>query len=85
MSNQLGRPPRTARPRSAEAGRYRWVALTDTTMAVFMSTLDGSIRLDVGVMPGGSCFRTGGTRCRDVGWQAAHPPRMRPVPRGRSL
>jgi MFS family permease len=28
-----------------EADRYRWVALTNTTMAVFMSTLDGSIIL----------------------------------------
>jgi MFS family permease len=39
MSSQPGRP------RSSEADRYRWVALTNTTMAVFMSTLDGSIVL----------------------------------------
>jgi len=45
MSSQPGKPPRTARPRSSEADRYRWVALTNTTMAVFMSTLDGSIIL----------------------------------------
>src|ERR1700691_1375449 len=43
MTSQPSRPPRTARPRSSEADRYRWVALTNTTMAVFMSTLDGSI------------------------------------------
>ncbi len=43
MSNQLGRPPRTARPGSSKPDRYRWVALTNTTMAVFMSSLDGSI------------------------------------------
>jgi MFS family permease len=42
MSSQPSRPPRTAGP---EADRYRWVALTNTTMAVFMSTLDGSIIL----------------------------------------
>jgi MFS family permease len=30
---------------SSKADRYRWVALTNTTMAVFMSTLDGSIVL----------------------------------------
>jgi MFS family permease len=45
MRNQPGRSPRTARPRSSEADRYRWVALTNTTMAVFMSSLDGSIIL----------------------------------------
>ena len=45
MSSQPSRPPRTARPPSSEADRYRWVALTNTTMAVFMSTLDGSIIL----------------------------------------
>ncbi len=45
MSSQPSRPLRTARPRSSEAGRYRRVALTNTTMAVFMSTLDGSIIL----------------------------------------
>jgi hypothetical protein len=28
-----------------EADHYRWVALTNTTMAVFMSSLDGSIVL----------------------------------------
>jgi len=43
MSSQPSRPPRTTRPRSSEADRYRWVALTNTTMAVFMSSLDGSI------------------------------------------
>src|ERR1700691_1475960 len=43
MNSQPSRPPRAARPRSSEADRYRWVALTNTTMAVFMSTLDGSI------------------------------------------
>jgi len=32
-----------ARSRSPETDRYRWVALTNTTMAVFMSSLDGSI------------------------------------------
>jgi MFS family permease len=32
-------------PRSSAADRYRWVALTNTTMAVFMSSLDGSIIL----------------------------------------
>jgi MFS family permease len=45
MSSQPSRPPRTARPRSSEGGRYRWVALTNTTMGVFMSSLDGSIIL----------------------------------------
>jgi MFS family permease len=45
MSSQASRPPRTARPRSSGADRYRWVALTNTTMAVFMSSLDGSIIL----------------------------------------
>src|ERR1700691_5560753 len=43
MNSQPSRPPRAARPRSSEADRYRWVALTNTTMAVFMSSLDGSI------------------------------------------
>src|ERR1700733_10906925 len=32
-----------SRSRSSAADRYRWVALTNTTMAVFMSSLDGSI------------------------------------------
>ncbi|MEV5721324.1 MFS transporter [Amycolatopsis mediterranei] len=32
-------------PRSSQADRYRWVALANTTMAVFMSSLDGSIIL----------------------------------------
>jgi hypothetical protein len=45
MSSQPSRSARTARRRSSEAGRYRRVALTNTTMAVFMSTLDGSIIL----------------------------------------
>ncbi len=43
MRNQRGSSPRMARSRSAAADRYRWVALTNTTMAVFMSALDGSI------------------------------------------
>jgi MFS family permease len=43
MNSQPSLPPRAARPRSSEADRYRWVALTNTTMAVFMSSLDGSI------------------------------------------
>src|ERR1700691_299737 len=42
MSSQ---PSRAARSRSSAADRYRWVALTNTTMAVFMSSLDGSIIL----------------------------------------
>jgi MFS family permease len=42
MSSQ---PTSAARSRSSAADRYRWVALTNTTMAVFMSTLDGSIIL----------------------------------------
>ncbi len=41
MVNQLGSPPGTER----KPDRYRWVALTNTTMAVFMSSLDGSILL----------------------------------------
>lgn len=45
MRNQLGRAPRTVGPRSSAADRYRWVALANTTMAVFMSSLDGSIVL----------------------------------------
>ncbi|HWG26454.1 MFS transporter [Actinospica sp.] len=45
MRTRMGRSPRTVGPRSAEADRYRWVALTNTTMAVFMSSLDGSILL----------------------------------------
>jgi nicotinamidase-related amidase/MFS family permease len=45
MSSQPSRLPGTARPRAPKADRYRWVALTNTTMAVFMSTLDGSIIL----------------------------------------
>src|SRR6201995_1284593 len=44
MSSQPVRP-RTARRRSSAAERYQRVALTNTTMAVFMSTLDGSIIL----------------------------------------
>jgi MFS family permease len=43
MNSQPSRPQRTARLRSPAADRYRWVALTNTTMAVFMSSLDGSI------------------------------------------
>ena len=34
-----------SRPRSTAADRYQWVALTNTTMAVFMSSLDGMIIL----------------------------------------
>jgi hypothetical protein len=45
MSSQPSRPPRTAGPGPAEAVRYQWVALTNTTMAVFMSSLDGMIIL----------------------------------------
>ncbi|HEY3879732.1 MAG TPA: hypothetical protein VGM12_14160 [Trebonia sp.] len=45
MSSQPGKPPRTARARSAAAGRYQWTDLTNTTMAVFMSSLDGMIIL----------------------------------------
>jgi MFS family permease len=37
--------PGTARPRASQAERYQWVALTNTTMAVFMSSLDGMIIL----------------------------------------
>jgi MFS family permease len=43
MTSQPSRPPRAAGSRSPETDRYRWVALTNTTMAVFMSSLDGSI------------------------------------------
>ncbi|MFD2421859.1 MFS transporter [Amycolatopsis pigmentata] len=43
MRNQPGGPPRTARSSSGKPDRYRRVALTNTTMAVFMSSLDGSI------------------------------------------
>src|SRR5271163_4135076 len=43
MSSQPSRPPRIARPRSSAADRYKWVALSNTTMAVFMSQVDGSI------------------------------------------
>ena len=39
-----GRPPAAAAPRSAAADkRYRWAALANTSAAVFMSSLDGSI------------------------------------------
>jgi MFS family permease len=41
MRNQLG----GVRHRSSAADRYRWVALTNTTMAVFMASMDGSIVL----------------------------------------
>ena len=44
-SSQPGGAPRTARPRASEAERYQRVALTNTTMAVFMSSLDGMIIL----------------------------------------
>jgi len=43
MSSQPARAARTARPRSPQGERYQWVALANTTMAVFMSSLDGSI------------------------------------------
>src|SRR5580692_2041389 len=43
MGSQPSRPQRTAWRRPPAADRYRWVALTNTTMAVFMSSLDGSI------------------------------------------
>jgi len=33
----------TRTPAARDDGRYKWVALSNTTMAVFMSTLDGSI------------------------------------------
>ena len=39
-SQPSGAPP-TGSPRASEAERYQWVALTNTTMAVFMSSLDG--------------------------------------------
>jgi hypothetical protein len=45
MRIQSGRSPGTVRPDFREAGHYRWVALMNTTMAVFMSSLDGSIIL----------------------------------------
>src|SRR5580704_13183487 len=45
MSSQPSRLPGTARRRSSAAERYQRVALTNTTMAVFMSSLDGSIIL----------------------------------------
>ncbi|MFJ5035518.1 MFS transporter [Streptomyces sp. NPDC088560] len=39
-------PPKPHAPhRSADADRYKWIALTNTTAAVFMSALDGSIVL----------------------------------------
>jgi hypothetical protein len=50
MSNRPSRTPRTVRPRSSEADRYRWVALTNTTMAVLMSSLDElELERDLGV------------------------------------
>jgi len=45
MRNRLGRSSAAGRPRPPEADRHRWVALTNTTMAVFMSSLDGSVIL----------------------------------------
>ncbi|WP_019071562.1 MFS transporter, partial [Streptomyces hokutonensis] len=42
----MTKPPRTRTPRRTAAGdRYKWTALTNTTAAVFMSALDGSIVL----------------------------------------
>jgi MFS family permease len=38
-----GSSPGTARPADTGSDRYKWVALTNTTAAVFMSALDGSI------------------------------------------
>ncbi|WP_329138578.1 MFS transporter [Streptomyces sp. NBC_01476] len=38
-------PPATRAPRRSPADRYKWTALTNTTAAVFMSALDGSIVL----------------------------------------
>jgi MFS family permease len=35
----------TARPRSTDAGAYRWIALSNTTLAVLLATLDASITL----------------------------------------
>jgi MFS family permease len=40
----MARAPRSPRPTRASADdRYKWIALSNTTMAVFMSALDGSI------------------------------------------
>ncbi|MGW3100418.1 MFS transporter [Streptomyces sp. NPDC001100] len=42
----MTKPPRTHTPRRTAAGdRYKWTALTNTTAAVFMAALDGSIVL----------------------------------------
>ncbi|WP_406439258.1 MFS transporter [Streptomyces sp. NBC_01613] len=38
-------PPKTRAPRRPAGDRYKWMALTNTTAAVFMSALDGSIVL----------------------------------------
>ncbi|RPE39211.1 putative MFS family arabinose efflux permease [Streptomyces sp. Ag109_O5-1] len=38
-------PPKTYAPRRSAGDRYKWTALTNTTAAVFMSALDGSIVL----------------------------------------
>jgi MFS family permease len=38
-----GNPAKTGRPPAVTGGRYKWVALSNTTAAVFMSALDGSI------------------------------------------
>ncbi|HEX5308670.1 MAG TPA: MFS transporter [Solirubrobacteraceae bacterium] len=35
----------TARPSSTDAGAYRWIALSNTTLAVLLATLDASITL----------------------------------------
>lgn len=38
-------PVKTRAPRRSAGDRYKWTALTNTTAAVFMSALDGSIVL----------------------------------------
>jgi len=38
-----GDPGKTSRPTAVPGDRYKWVALSNTTTAVFMSALDGSI------------------------------------------
>lgn len=39
----MSRPRGAFLNRSATGDRYRWIALSNTTLAVFMSALDGSI------------------------------------------
>src|SRR5580692_5099887 len=43
MGSQPSRPQRTAWRRPPAADRYRWISLTNTTAAVFISNIDGSI------------------------------------------